>query len=276
MKPDFRDVAATTRRYNFHTHTEFCDGRDTMDAMALAALRAGFLHIGFTPHSPVPVTSPCNMAATDVEAYIAKVRALDALYPDMHVYAGMEIDYFGPEWGPASPYFSELPLDYRIGSVHFVPTPDGRPVDVDGSPERFARTVTDLFGGDLRRAVTAFFGQTRAMLAAGGLDIIGHFDKIVLNASLLHPGLESEPWYRRELADTVRAVIDSGVTVEINTKHHARYGRYFPAPELWRTLADAGVTLIVNSDAHYADLLEASRAEAFTILAAQGINVSTP
>ncbi|MDE6077773.1 MAG: hypothetical protein K2G29_08580, partial [Muribaculaceae bacterium] len=58
---DLRRVVATTDSYNFHTHGQFCDGRDTMEAMAKAASDAGLLHLGFTPHSPVPIKSPCNM-----------------------------------------------------------------------------------------------------------------------------------------------------------------------------------------------------------------------
>ena len=34
----------------------------------------------------------------------------------------MEIDYLNDDWGPANDYFQSLPLDYRIGSVHFIPT----------------------------------------------------------------------------------------------------------------------------------------------------------
>lgn len=55
----------------------------------------------------------------------------------------MEIDYLNDDWGPANDYFQSLPLDYRIGSVHFIPTRGGDFVDIDGSPDRFVVNLRD-------------------------------------------------------------------------------------------------------------------------------------
>lgn len=111
-----------SRRYTLHSHTEFCDGRAQMEAFAREALAEGFTHYGFTPHSPVPIESPCNMAASKVPVYLAEVERIKGVYGDRcRFYAGMEVDYLGPEWGPANEYFRSLPLDYTIGSVHFIP-----------------------------------------------------------------------------------------------------------------------------------------------------------
>ena len=69
----------------------------------------------------------------------------------------MEIDYLNDDWGPANDYFQSLPLDYRIGSVHFIPTRGGDFVDIDGSPDRFVVNLRERFGGDLRYVVETFF-----------------------------------------------------------------------------------------------------------------------
>lgn len=263
---DFAEIAASTDAYNFHSHTQFCDGRATMAEFAEAAIAAGMRHYGFTPHSPVPIESPCNMSQEAVTDYLAEVKRLRTLHEGkINFYAGMEIDYLGKEWGPSHPYFSNLPLDYRIGSVHFIPSDSG-PVDVDGRFPSFQKKMHQFFDDDIEAVVRSFYRATSEMIDAGGFDIIGHFDKIGHNASHFRPGIEDEPWYRRLVDDTTDHIIASGLIVEINTKALADHHRFFPAPRHWKRLLDAGTILLVNSDTHYPDLIQAGRHEALTIL----------
>lgn len=37
---------------NAHTHSTWCDGKDTLEDMAQAAIDLGFTDLGFTCHSP--------------------------------------------------------------------------------------------------------------------------------------------------------------------------------------------------------------------------------
>ena len=112
-------------KYTLHAHTQFCDGRMPMAEFASEASRLGFTHYGFTPHSPVPIASNCNMRKEDVGAFFEEVDRLNYLYPDITFYKGMEIDYLDSEWGPAIEYFQTLGLDYSIGSVHFIRNQEG-------------------------------------------------------------------------------------------------------------------------------------------------------
>ena len=57
----------------------------------------------------------------------------------------MEIDFVSRDFGPHIDYFQRLPLDFRLGSVHFVPTQDGVWLDCDGRFERFAGYLRDGF-----------------------------------------------------------------------------------------------------------------------------------
>ncbi len=265
-KFDFRKITTATRKYNFHTHTQFCDGHSTIDEFCKAAVSMGFEHLGFTPHSPVPLSTPCNMSIEDVTTYIAEVRRAAEQYPRLHLYTSMEIDYLGDDWGASSPWFEALPLDYTISSVHFIPDLDGKPVDIDGPVERFRRILAENFDGDFQTLVTTFFRQSSQMVRTGGFDLIGHFDKIVHNAAVVDPQLEEHPWFTRQLDALVDLIIVSRVAVEINTKYFDERNRSFPHQRLFRRLAEAGVTLVINSDAHRAALLNAGRDKAFAIL----------
>lgn len=266
---DFRKISQSTTRYNFHSHTQFCDGRATMEQFAAAAVKAGMRHYGFSPHSPIPFESPCNMSREDVPAFLSEVERLRAAYGPVRFYAGMEIDYLGPEWGPAHPYFKSLPLDYRIGSVHFIPAKNdpGRFIDIDGNPERFMRYMHEHFDDDIEYVVTEFYKRSMDMLHAGGFDILGHLDKIGANASAYRPGIEREGWYRDLLHAYVNEITSRhGIAVEINTKSLHKTGRLFPNETVIAALIRARVPILVNSDAHYPDLIDAGRPYALSLL----------
>ena len=166
---DFKSIASETRQYNFHSHTQFCDGRAPMETMARAAVAAGMRHYGFSPHSPIPIASPCNMRAEDVPVYLDEYRRIASLseLAACRFYASMEVDYLGAQWGPASDYFRELPLDYVIGSVHFIPTQKGEYVDIDGNFDTFGRRLHEKFDDDMDYIVDTFFAQSTAMVEAG-------------------------------------------------------------------------------------------------------------
>lgn len=265
---DFIDILKDSTRYNFHSHTEFCDGRAQMQAFAAEVVSRGFTHYGFSPHSPVPIVSPCNMHPDNVPVYLDEVKRIKELYPTAatNFYASMEIDYLGPSWGAATDYFQKLPLDYRISSVHFVKSQQGDEIDIDGRYESFRRNMERHFHNDLRYVVEKYFERSIEMVELGGFDLIGHLDKISLNASYHDPDVTQRSWYKaleKHLADSVSS---AGITVELNTKHYKEHGRFFPAPELLDYLKHKNVPIIVNSDAHVPALVDASRAEGLELL----------
>lgn len=238
-----------------------------MSDMAAAALRENMAVYGFSPHSPVPVDSPCNMAPEAVACYLDRASRLRDEYAGrMDLLTSMEIDFLSPDFGPHIDYFQRMPLHYRIGSVHFVPTRTGVPVDCDGSYERFAVNLREAFGGDLRYVVEKYFEQVLTMLERGGFDILGHFDKIAGNASQALPSLEEQGWYAALVEDVASHAVSAGVAVEINTKAFEKNGRMFPASRWWQTLAAKGLTVVVDSDAHYPDRINSGRNEALSLL----------
>lgn len=265
---DFNSIISNTRQYTFHSHTQYCDGRATMEEMARAALACGMRHYGFSPHSPITVESPCNMSFDDVPGYLEEVKRISSLpeLRDCRFYAAMEIDYLGADWGPANDYFRSLPLDYSIGSVHFIPSQEGIYVDIDGKFVNFEKRMHDYFHNDIEYVVDTFYAQSRAMIEAGGFDILGHFDKIGQNASYYAPGIEDSRFYKDNVESLIGMIVDRRLTIELNTKAREEHGRFFPGERYLPDLIDAGITMLVNSDAHHPDRIDASRAEAFEII----------
>lgn len=267
-----KEIISSTRKYNLHSHTQYCDGHAPMEEMALAAKKAGMNHLGFSPHSPIPFASPCNMQREMTQPYLDEVNRLRTLWPSgPSLYAAMEIDFISPDFGPHVDWIQRLPLDYRIGSVHFVPNQDGIPIDCDGNAQRFMRNLHDGYRDDIRYVVEKFYEQTLIMMERGGFDILGHFDKIAQNVIHADPEIESRHWYESLIDDVVTLAAANDVIVEINTKYINDKKRFFPHRRWWKKLKDAKVTLAVNSDAHWPEKIAEGRTQAFSFLEEDGI-----
>lgn len=265
---DFAKIVKSTEKYNFHSHTQFCDGRATIEDFVVEAITQGFKYLGFSPHSPIPIESPCNMSEVDVPVFLSQIEDLKSKYGDrIKLYASMEIDYLG-EWGPACDYFKSLPLDYKIGSVHFIPSfnDETHYIDVDGSFDNFKIKMEKHFNNDIKSVVETFYKQTQKMIGAGGFDVIGHFDKIGYNASCFQPGIENESWYQKLVRDTFNAIVDNHYIIEVNTKAYENHNRFFPNERYFKWLKEYDVPVLVNSDVHFPELINSGRDEAFRLL----------
>lgn len=144
-----------------------------------------------------------------------------------------------------------------------MPTPDGIPVDCDGSFTRFADNLHRVYRDDLRYVVEKYFEQVLLMLERGGFHLLGHLDKIAANASQADPSIEDQPWYAALIDDVLRHALDAQVAVEVNTKAFEKTGRFFPDLRWWTCLKDYSLTPVVDSDAHWPDKINAGRQEAF-------------
>ena len=264
---NFKAITQATSLYNFHTHTQFCDGHAPMEAFVREAIAQGFTHLGFTPHGPVHVESPCNMSLDSVAGYLAEVARLRAAHGHrIALYAGMEVDYIDSQ-EQSDPGMRALPLDYRIGSVHFVPSFDNpaQYVDIDGRYERFKSKMLTCFHGDIEAVVRSFFTQSMKMVETGGFDVVGHFDKIGFNASNYAPGIDEQPWYDALVRELFEAIMDHHYVVEINTKAWQQHRRFYPHHRYFGLLKKYQAPVIISSDAHYPALLDSDRHEALRL-----------
>lgn len=253
---DIKQIISSTSKYNFHSHTQFCDGKTSMQNIIEAAIESGFTHWGFSPHSPVPIESSCNMSPESVSDYLSEINRLRREYGNrINIYASMEVDYLGNEWGAHSDYFKSLHLDYLISSVHFVQASDGTWVDIDGKPQSFIAKLEKYFHNDIKGVVEKYFEQSIRMVETGCFDIIGHLDKIGNNASVFRPGIENEAWYHSLCNQLVDTVAKSDILVEYNTKAMR------PSHTALKQLLQNKATILVNSDAHTTEGVNLNRNE---------------
>ena len=256
---------------NYHSHCSFCDGRAPLEEFVKEAIRQGFYSYGVSSHAPLPFPTQWTMEWGQMEAYLDEFKNLRSKYADeIELYVGLEIDYLNEESNLSVARFTELPLDYRIGSVHLLYDAAGEVVDIDCSPAVFKERVDRHFNGDVLRVVRMYFDRLFRMVELGGFDILGHADKMHYNASCYHPGLLDEPWYEALMKDYFSLVASRGYLVEINTKAYDSLGTFYPNSRYWELMKEYQIKILVNSDAHYPERINAGRMEALRLLQAKG------
>lgn len=256
---------------NYHSHCSFCDGRAPFEEFVKEAIRQGFYSYGVSSHAPLPFPTQWTMEWEQMEAYLDEFKNLRSKYADeIELYVGLEIDYLNEESNPSVASFTELPLDYRIGSVHLLYDAAGEVVDIDCSPAVFKERVDRHFNGDVLRVIRMYFDRLFRMVELGGFDILGHADKMHYNASYYHPGLLDEPWYEALMKDYFSLVASRGYLVEINTKAYDSLGTFYPNSRYWELMKEYQIKVLVNSDAHYPERINAGRMEALRLLQAKG------
>ena len=65
-----------------HTHSVYCDGRDTLEEMVQTAIEKGFDSIGFSGHSYMDIYAQFSMDADTAENYKAQAADLQIKYDD--------------------------------------------------------------------------------------------------------------------------------------------------------------------------------------------------
>ena len=245
---------------NFHTHSNYCDGKAPLREMVDFAVSHGFTALGFSGHGPLPFKNTYSI--TDYDGYCREVRALQEEYRDrIEISLGLEIDYVPGMLEDFTPLIEQGHLDYTIGSVHLIPAPGIAPHDsddlwmIDGSRyETYDEGLMRHFGGDIRRGVRAYFHQENAMLERNRPTIVGHPDKIVMHNRdrYFH---EDEPWYRDLALETIHLIKELGLICEINTRgiYKGRHIDYYPGKWLINEMKTLRIPVIVSTDAHMPD-----------------------
>ena len=264
---------------NYHSHCTFCDGRSIPEDFIKFAISKGFRAYGFSSHSPLPFETFWNMSKEDVPEYLSEIERLKQKYSNkLEIYVGLEIDYLDKTYNASIPYFKKLPLDYRIGSVHFLPMHkelvEANMICIDGSFSDYYASVQRYFDGDIRKLVKLFFESSMDMVEAGAIDIAGHLDKIYMNGQKCEDFSIHADWYQKPLQDYLHLIAEKGLMAEINTKNLKRKQQIYPHAEYLSLLYQLEIPVMVNSDCHYPDLVNDGRTEAFTILKELGFKTT--
>ena len=158
-------------KQNLHTHTIFCDGKDTPEEMVQAAITKGFHSLGFSMHAYVPCSGIGSLER--LETYKREILRLKALYADkIKIYLGLEYDIFASHGAEG--------YEYTIASVHCL-RHNGEAFDFDGGLPKTRQVIENYFGGDSVAFARRYYETVASIPDHGKFDILGHFDLITKN-----------------------------------------------------------------------------------------------
>lgn len=233
---------------SIHTHTAFCDGKNTMEEMAEAAYKAGVRYYGVSGHSHTPVPQDKDFVLPyDMTDYRKKAMELREQY-----LGKMEV-LLGLEWDICSDAVHDG-FDYWIGSVHYLQPENDRYYPVDLSEDTFEKCQDEGFNGNIKDMVQMYFKQVSRM-AALNPPVLGHMDLITKFNERNRFFDENAEWYRKTALQALHTVSSSKTVLEINTGAMARGYRKTPYPALFllKEWHDMGGRIIVTADAHTAE-----------------------
>jgi histidinol-phosphatase (PHP family) len=254
---------------NYHTHSSFCDGILEPEEYVKAAIDMGFGSLGFSSHAPVPFVNRWSIKPERMNEYAFTIRELKKKYQSkIDVYLSLEIDYIPGISRNISEFKKLFSLDYTIGGIHLVKSPDSEKLwFIDGPPENYDIGLIEVFEMDIHKAVRCYFSQLQEMIEQQKPDIIAHFDKIKMNNRGLYFSTD-EKWYRNHIHETIKIIAANGQIVEVNTRgiYKKRCSELYPAVWILEELNKLDVPGTVSSDSHKPDELILQVPETLQIL----------
>ncbi len=244
---------------SIHTHTHWCDGKSSVEALCQSAAEKGFVSLGVGGHAPLPFESDCNMDLADIPAFREEVfAARDKWQGNLEVYIGLEVDWIKGLCGPADGTLLRRDWDYLLGSVHYLAPAGQKPFAVDGPIAEFEEALEKTYGGDIRALVLDYWDSVCQMIEVGGFDLVGHLDLIKKHNAGGRFFDPTAPWYREAAHRAVEALVKKRLICEVNTGGLARNRctELYPSPELIDAVRDAGGTISIQSDAHAPEQLD--------------------
>ena len=237
---------------NFHTHSNYCDGKGALKDYLEAGKNAVLGSIGFFSYAPIPLTCKWCMKKEALPIYLQEIEFLKTSYQDIEIYKGLEIDFIP---GIISPEDYKPVLDYTIGSVHFVDGFEGKAWEIDGSHQGFKEGLNKIFQNNIRVAITRYYELTREMILQSPPDMIGHLDKIKIQNMQDTLFEESDSWYTDEIDKTLRVIKQANVIVEVNTRglYQKKSANTYPSPWILDRIYELNIPITLSSDAHHPD-----------------------
>ena len=236
---------------NLHTHSTFCDGKNSLTEMAEKAIELGFDSIGFSMHSYMPFSNYFKRTPEEAEENCRRYRAeayrLKELYRDrLAVFVGEEVEMFSD--------VEKKHYDYLIGSVHYLKIGDEY-VGFDRDVPTVQRIVNTYFDGDGMAFARAYYATLAELPTHNDFDIIGHFDIHAKLNEAIHMFDEGSKEYLSLAYEALDALKGKIPYAEINTGAIARGYRSVPYPILpiLKEMKRRGFGILFTSDCHNKD-----------------------
>jgi len=234
-------------------------------AQELGLVEAGLCeHVDFDPRDRSH--DYLDLARYDREMAAARVRA-----PEVRLRQGVEITYQANLEAEIRAWLAGRDWDFVITSVHLVDYADGWAMVSEPS------AMEAYFGEhNQSQAYLPYFEELLRAARSGLGDVLGHFD-LVKRYGVAHYGRFEPASFAEEIRAVLRAAIEAGVGLEINTSGLRQApGEPYPGLTVLRWYREmGGEILTVGSDAHRVEHLAAGMDQALALARAAGFTAVT-
>lgn len=219
---------------DYHMHSILSDGAFSYEEMALAAIEKGLNEIGFSDHVCLkPVT--WAMQEIDLPVMTSQIMEIREKYSHLiTIRYGIELDYFPGREADLARIVQSLPLDYVIGSVHFMDD-----WNFDGDESLYGKWSND-------ELYVRYFGLVQQAVRSGLFDTVGHLD--LIKKFSCYPETDQT----RLFEETAEIIRKSGMAVELNTAGMDKpCMEFYPGPHWLDILHTHEIPVTISSDAHH-------------------------
>ncbi len=255
--------------YNYHTHTQYCDGSAEPELYVLHAIEQKMKVLGFSAHAPVSFENSWSLKTTNKIDYCKRIQELKGKYEEqITILNGLEIDYIPDLTTSFTEFIRNYNLDFTIGSVHLVKSPNsGELWFIDGAEKNYFTGLSKIFNDDIKIAVDTYYKQIQEMVITQKPDIIGHMDKVKMNNKKRF-FTEDEKWYIQIVDDSLKVIAQHNSIVELNTRgvYTGKSETFFPSTYILEKCLKMKIPVMINSDAHKPEQLTLKYHEAIDLL----------
>lgn len=249
------------QKFSYHTHTVFSDGENSIDEMLEQAVKCGYEQIGVSDHliinefivdNKVPHKNPKyaqqkmyinsfgEKTTKLLQSHISKIRETANKYP-IEVLVGFEVDFFSYDgWlDKFSSLIDEIDIDYLIIGNHFCMDEKGKIV---AGAESLSSFIPDE--NEQKKYIKIYFENYMNSIKSGLFDFCAHLTYIGRS------GVCNVEDYYAEYVKILKAVKESGMAIELNTRKDIVVRKFMPSMPILEAARDIDIPILISDDCH--------------------------
>lgn len=238
-----------TYRGDWHVHSNFCDGKNSLKELLDEAVKKELNGLGVVFHSHTEFDKSYCIKKEDIPLFFKEANNLKSEFGEKIKFsAGTEQDYFS----------EDIPkdADYIIGSCHYIKVGDNY-IPVDETKEIMEDAAEKFFNGSFLKLAEVYFSQVATVAKKTKCDIVGHFDLITKFDSNENVLFKESREYKNYALCAADEIMKNCKVFELNTGVIFRgYKKNpYPADFVLRHLKQKNADIILSGDAHCGDAL---------------------
>lgn len=233
---------------DMHTHTDNSfDGNHSTMYMCECAEHLGLRGLAFTDHVEIDIFHQDNFDRRALQSYFEIIKARAAFMGRLLIFVGVELGEATYDIPTAEQLLDSLHYDFVIGSIH----------NLRGEEDFCFLDVDNTSDAEIREILNEYFEEERKLAEWGKVDTLAHLTYPLRYICGEHGRNVDLRDYNSQLEAVLKAVIHSGISLEINTSGlYQKLQSTMPGEEIISWYRRLGGELItIGSDSHYGERL---------------------